>query len=150
MSDEPSQDNKAIAKIAAGAFGGSWDVAAYGDATESSTLDILSATTTPEQGLTSFCTIGLSDTPLPGGTLQLPLGVELVGTSNHGEFANVLATAGFFVVNEGWVPEPDNVFTDIVSEHFEDVTTPHLFLVPPTSGRIYRPPKSWQARRWPL
>lgn len=131
MSDSPSQDNKAIAKIAAAGFGGRWGVSAYGDAGDTSTLDVLHSRETPEQGLASFCTIGLSDTSLSEGRLQLPLGVELVGTSNHDDFAEVLATAGFFVLKDGWIPKPDTVFEEIVSEHFEGVTTPHLLLVPP-------------------
>lgn len=131
MGQKPSADNKAIAKIAFAAFGGAWKVGGYLDELDRASLDVVTAEETPNQGLKSFCTIGLSDYPIPGGGVTPPLGTELVGTSCHEEFANVLATAGFFVINDGWIAEPDRLFHHIVSEHFDDVTTPHLLLVEP-------------------
>lgn len=130
MSDVPSPDHKVIASRVAAAFGGDRSIAAYGDATGTSTLDVLSAAGRPEQGLTSFCTIGLSDTPVPGH-VDPPLGVEIIGVSNVDAFATVVATAGFLVVHGGWRAEPGTVFPGVVSEHVEDVTTPHLILVAP-------------------
>lgn len=130
MPEKPSQDNKSIAHIAGSIFGGSWDVFSYVDEENTSEVRVLSSTETPEQGLTSFCTVGLSDSMIPGKA-ESPLGAEILGVSNFDEFGSVLATAGFFVVKDRWVTEPGVVFPDIVSEHFEDVSTPHLLFVEP-------------------
>lgn len=131
MARKPTPDNRRVAEIAATAFGGEWKVGRFQDEGERATLHVLQSSETPNKGLISFCTIGLSDYPIPGTDRRPPSGIELMGTSHWPEFADVLATAGFSVINDGWVPEPDNLFADIVSEHFLDVTTPHLFLSPP-------------------
>lgn len=130
MSDAPTPDHKVIASRVAAAFGGDRSTAAYGDPTGTSTLEVLSAVGRPEQGLTSFCTIGLSDTPVPGHA-NPPLGVEIIGVSTVGGFADVVAAAGFLVVHGGGPAEAGVVLPGVVSEHLEDVTTPHLMLVAP-------------------
>ena len=55
----------------------------------------------PQQGLTSFSTVGLSDYSVPG-SLRPPLGSEIAVTSNFPQFGAVVATAGFQVAGSRW------------------------------------------------
>lgn len=126
----PTPDNKTVAKTAAAAFGGNPKVHQYGNGTDGYHLNVLTSEDCPNDGLISFCTIGLSDLAVPG-VLDPPLGVELVATSNDPKFAGVLTTAAYHMTHDRWIAEPDNLFADIVADEFGEVTTPHLFLVTP-------------------
>ena len=124
-------ENKAIAHRLFAAFGGAKPrVQQFLDQDEKSEIDILISKDRPEEGVFSFGTIGLSDYPVPG-QLSPPLGAEIVATSDEPEFANVLATAAFCVINDEWVAEPGRVFPGVVGAHFDDVTVPHLMFVDP-------------------
>lgn len=130
MTAAVSPDNKQVAQTVAAAFGGDWSVKEHATEDESLQLYVLSTPDCPEQGLTSFSTVGLSDYPVPG-SLQPPLGSEIVATSNFPQFGAVLATAGFHVAGSGWTVEPGHVFPNMIDRFFEDVTTPHLLFVNP-------------------
>jgi antitoxin YqcF len=138
VSNEISIDNREIVQITSQAFGGDWRVLGYADPREESKIDVLQASDRPSKGLTSYATIGLSDYPLPGETTP-PIGSEITACSNREGFGNVLATAAFYVINDGWIPQPGRIFTDVVAIHFGDTSTPHLFLV--------NPPWLWEGLR---
>lgn len=126
-----SEENRAIARRMAATFGGTPRVQNFLDEDEKSSIDILICADRPEEGSYSFGTIGLSDCPVPERLIDPALGAEIVGISTEEEFANVLATACFAVINEGWIAEPGRVFPGIVSMHIEDVTVPNLMFVEP-------------------
>ncbi|MFD0360157.1 suppressor of fused domain protein [Nocardia sp. GCM10030253] len=125
-----SDDNRQIAETARAVFGGTPRVVQYLDADEKSEIAVLSSVDRPEPGLISFCTITLSDHPIPG-RVQPPLGVEIVAVSTAPEFAAVLSTAAFCAINSGWLVEPGRVFPDVVGAHISDTTVPHLMFVDP-------------------
>jgi len=128
-----STDNKAIAKIAAGIFGGQPRVIEYRNAADTAKIAILQAPDRPWADVTSYSTIGLSDVPVPR-QINPPLGVELLGAapSDVPEFAEALSTAAFFWINDGWEPEPGACFRDVVRMHLPETQLPHLLLVEPT------------------
>jgi antitoxin YqcF len=126
-----SDENKQIAKLVAATFGGAPRVIQYLDEAEKSQIAVLHATDRPQLGLISFCTIGLSDYPIPGGRLQPPLGTEIAAVSDEEDFAAVLATAAFCVINSGWVAEPGRIFPQVVGSHIDGVTVPNLMFVNP-------------------
>ena len=132
MTKQISDDNKQIARIAAALFGGTPKVTQYLDRDEKSEIAILSSADRPEDGLNSFSTVGLSDYPIPG-TLRPPLGVEITAISGLPDFAAVLSTAAFCVINSGWLAEPGRVFPDVVAAHVPGTTVPHLMFVNPYS-----------------
>jgi hypothetical protein len=132
MTKQISDDNKQIARTLAALFGGTPKVTQYLDREEKAEIAILSSADRPEEGLISFGTVGLSDYPIPG-TLRPPLGVEIVAVSDLPDFAAVLSTAAFCVINSGWQAEPGRVFPDVVGAHLPDATTPHLMFVTPYS-----------------
>jgi antitoxin YqcF len=132
MTKQISDENKQIARTLAALFGGTPKVTQYLDRDEKAEIAILSSTDRPEEGLISFGTVGLSDYPIPG-TLRPPLGVEIAAISDLPEFAAVLSTAAFCVINSGWQAEPGRVFPDVVAAHLPDTTVPHLMFVTPYS-----------------
>lgn len=127
-----SEANKMIAQVAAAAFGGVARVVRYSDANDEASIGILRCVDRPWEGVTSFATVGLSDSPLPG-SVSPPLGTEMVGGCDGRVtvFADVLATAAFCVINSGWRCEPGRVFSSVVAARQPDTTVPHLLFVPP-------------------
>lgn len=131
MTREINDDDRAIARTVGDAFGGEWTVEPYLDEDGTRGLFLLSARDRPERGLTSLCTIGLSDHPVPGPT-RPPLGAELVTITNRAELAEVLITAGFTVRDQGLVIGPGAVLPGLVAFHLgEQVSVPHLLLTYP-------------------
>ncbi|MFF7939802.1 suppressor of fused domain protein [Nocardia gamkensis] len=124
------EDNKQIAQIVAAVFGGTPHVVQYLDRDEKSEIAVLSSDDRPAPGLISFCTLGLSDYPIPG-RVRPPLGVEIVAISDSSVFAAVLSTAAFCVINSGWLAEPGRVFPNVMGAHVPDTTVPHLMFVNP-------------------
>lgn len=96
MSDVIAKD-KQIAKMVAGIFNGKNSVRRYRDRNEQNHIDILSSLNSPEEGITSYSTIGLSSYPLIKDDKEYPTRVEFVGTASNdfSLFANALATAAF-------------------------------------------------------
>jgi antitoxin YqcF len=109
-------------------------VTQYLDHDEKAEIAILSSVDQPEEGLISFGTGGPSDHPIPG-TVRPPLGVEITAVSDLPEFAAVLSTAAFCVINSGWQAEPGRVFPDVVAAHLPDTAVPHLRFVTPYSWK---------------
>jgi antitoxin YqcF len=127
-----SADNKTIAKTTAGIFGGNPRVIEYLNADETSRIGVLHSADRPEKGLTSYATIGLSDLSLPRD-IDPPLGVEFLGVAESDyPYAEVLSTAAFFVMNDGWEPEPGACFRDIVRMQIPDTELPHLYFTDPS------------------
>jgi hypothetical protein len=105
----------------------------YWDEDHKSHVDVLTCLDSPVAGVTSYATIGLSTVPLQKGGEPLRLGVELVGacSTRFSQFANVLATAAFCVINTGWFVAPGVVFPDIVKMYGVSSTLCDLYFVPP-------------------
>ena|SRR5689334_11210106 len=133
--DEPiSPENKMIAKYAAQAFGGKPRVSEYKNASETLSVGILYCEDRPQDGLTSYSTIKLSDYPMKWTDGEYPTRLELAGLalSSWKIFPNVLATAAFRVMHsEGGLYHPGSVITDCVKEHDASITLPHLYLTAP-------------------
>lgn len=97
-----SASNRAIARIAA-AFGGKPAVTRYWDDNHHhNALDILACTDQPTDDVTSYATLGLSDTPLIQDGTEFPARVELLGAcASKVDFCpNALSTATFYVIND--------------------------------------------------
>ncbi len=125
-----SDDDKQIARVAVAVFGGSPKVVEYLDQNETTAIGVLSCPDRPTPGLTSYCTVGLSDHPVPRD-IQPPLGSEIVAVSNLEKFAAIVATAAFCVINGGWMVEPGRIFPGVVTAHVSDTTVPNLMFVDP-------------------
>jgi hypothetical protein len=125
----PSAENRQVARVVDEAFGGERK------ATEHSNRDghqfhLLTSPDTPQKGLISFCTIGLSDFQ-PEGKHQPPLGVELTAVSPYAEFADVVTATGLYAIQHGWLLRPGLVVLGVVAEQLRDAPLPHLLLLEP-------------------
>ncbi len=126
-----TEANRTVARALATALGARPEVRRYHDDSRESSVGLASLVDHPVPQVTTFATIGLSDHPLPG-SVKPPLGVELMGvcTSKVAKFANVIATAAFFVINNRWRCEPGSVFPNVVTRYL-DTPFKHLMFVPP-------------------
>ena len=130
---EPSKENKTIARTAAGVFKGAPRVVRYWDEPKESAVDLLISKGSPQEGVTSFATIGLSDSPLQEDGAELGVRVELVGAceAKFENFDNALSTAALCVINSGWEATPGTVFPGVLKLYDCSSTMEHLLLVPP-------------------
>ncbi len=132
MSDVIAKD-KQIAKMVAGIFNGKNSVHRYRDRDEQNHIDILSSLNSPEEGITSYSTIGLSSYPLIKDDKEYPTRVEFVGTASNdfSLFANALATAAFNISVSRFFCYPGAIFTDVLSVHKVSKTMCSFLLTPP-------------------
>jgi hypothetical protein len=149
---EISDDNKKIAGHIDSLFGGDCGVTEYSTPDEQTWINVLSSPDSPDKGLISFCTIGLSD-HLRRDLADPPLGVEIMGVNPHQEFADALAGAGFYAIKNGWDLEPGTLILGVVGEHLPGVTVPHLPLLNPflwEDGQLQSLPLSGKTVAWLL
>jgi hypothetical protein len=125
----PSAENQQVARVVDEAFGGDWEATEHSDR-DGHRFHLLTSPDTPQKGLISFSTIGLSDFQ-PVGEHRPPLGVELTAVSPHAPFANVVTATGLCAIQHGWLLHPGLVVLGIVAEHFNDAPLPHLLLIEP-------------------
>lgn len=132
MSDV-SQENRIIARTLASAFGGEVKVFRYRDEGGKSRVDIVSSKGSPVPGVTSFATVGLSDTPLYQDSVEFPVRLEMVGAcaDRYEAFPNALGTSAFNIINSGWFCCPGVIFPDVISEYKLSSTMRHFMFVPP-------------------
>jgi hypothetical protein len=132
MPRPPSEANKQIAQHVRGVFAGAqWKVINYLDKDEKSEIYILHSTDTPESGLISYCTVGLSDYADPRYEVDPPLGVEIIAVSNLPDFAKVVGTAAFCIINSGYHAEPGGAFPHVVKMYYPGTSVPHLMFLEP-------------------
>lgn len=128
---EISESRRAVAKAAAAAFGGQPHVDRFYDDDESHAIDILSCVDQPFEGLVSYSTVGLHESPnlLDGNDIR----VELAGVAPAGveAFPNLLATAAFNVMKDGWLAAPGVVYPELVTEYELSSTLDHVMFTEP-------------------
>ena len=107
----------------------------YWDDQRKSDVYLLQAENVPQLGVTSFATIGLSDHPLFFEGKEFEARVELVGACHSGcpNYANVLATAAFCIINSKWFCAPGMIFPGVLdmydlSSTMSDIYFAHPFL----------------------
>lgn len=134
-----TEENKALARIALSAFGGtwsksgSWSVIEYRDTNETLAVDILFCPDSPTTGIKSYSTIGLSDYPMYQDGKEFPVRLELVGACKSAVdwFPNLLASTAFYVMREGWLCSPDSVLQNAVDEYAPGKEMRHLYFTAP-------------------
>jgi hypothetical protein len=132
--DKPSEENRTIYRTLVSVFGGGKaKVVQYWDNDRKSDVQILTSPEAPQKGVSSYATLGLSDSPLMEGKKEYPARVEFVGAcqSSFSAFANVMATAAFCVINSRWFCAPGAIFPDVVREYDRESPMRHLMFVPP-------------------
>lgn len=106
--------------------GDSPTVRAYYDEDGSTAVAVVEAPGAPHPELTAYATASLHATSnyLDGTDIRVEL--LLVGLRNDDALGNVLATAAFLFMKQGWLVAPGVVFRSVIAEYFPETTTPHL------------------------
>ncbi len=128
--DKPvSEDNKRINKVLKDAFKGKPKYSRYADEEEKSIIDILACVDSPQEGITSYGTLGLSDYSIGKQVDNVPLGVELVGASQSefDVFPNIMSTCAFNVINSHFRCEPDTIHKNVVDMYINSPMKHILF-----------------------
>jgi hypothetical protein len=129
-----TSEHKAIANHVRNAFGGSCEVTEYSHDHLLIRVDILQCPNRPDPGVTSYSTIGLSDTPMMYEGEEYPVRLEMVGASYTREddvFARILSTAAFSVMRTHWLVAPGTVLPNVVREYLPSSQVPHLYFTAP-------------------
>jgi antitoxin YqcF len=124
--------NRVIARTVAEVVGGRPTARRYYQGDDRAVhIDIATFVDRPQPGVTTFATLGLSDTPIPG-RVQPPLGVEVLGAcySKADGFIPALAAIAFQAIAGGRRCEPGEVFPDVIPPALS-TTLRHAMVVPP-------------------
>lgn len=128
----PTDLAKEIAKHVSAAFGGAKEkVWEHRDEPETHAVDVLSCADAPKKGYTSYSTVTLHSTPVDIGGKQVLTELAGVAETEVEEFADVLGTAAFYVMKDGWTAAPGAVLKNVVKDYGLSDTLVHLLLVPP-------------------
>jgi hypothetical protein len=125
---------KEIAKHTALAFGVEKPpISRFWDDKKENGIFILEAINSPQDGVTSYATIGLSEYPLIFKGKEFGTRVELVGAcgSAFPDFANVMATLAFCVINSRWFCAPGIIFPDVVQMYKQSNTMSDIYFAHP-------------------
>jgi antitoxin YqcF len=129
-----SAENKAVAKQAWTAFGGTPNVRAFHHDTEELCVDILRCDDRPDEGVTSYSTVGLSDCLMlkEDGT-EFPARLEIAGACATASelFPNILGSAAFNIMRTRRLCGPGSVMAGCVREYYPSTTVPQLYFTAP-------------------
>lgn len=128
--DAVQQANRVLARRLADAVGGTPTARRYYlDDERTRHVDIAKFVDRPQPGVTTYATLGLSDTPVPR-QVRPPLGVEVLGAcDSKAAFHVVLAAIAARVRTRPARAEPGAVFDRVVPEQMS-ATLRHAVLVP--------------------
>lgn len=106
------------------------DVRRYGDEDDKSTVDLLSCVDSPVEGVTAYGTVRLSDHALSNAS---DLRVEIIGAFPTAlpDFANVMATCAFNVINDGAPLLPGAIHGQAMALYDLSTTLRHVMFVSP-------------------
>lgn len=122
---------KQVYRAVAEAVGGEPKVNRRYDEDESHSVDVLRCADRPVPGLAVYSTLTLHDSP--NHLDDQDIRVELIGVApgDVEDYPNLLATAAFYVIKDGWLAAPGVVFPDLLSTYALSSTLPHLLWVEP-------------------
>lgn len=103
----------------------------YLDEGEGASIDIVTCVDRPEEGLATASTIGLHLFPNALDGESVPVELLAVTHADVDWLPNLVSTAAFYVMKQGWLAAPGVVFPDVVREYDPDTTVPHLMWFPP-------------------
>ena len=126
-------DLKTVARRELDAFGGEPRVVRYERDAGGHWVDLLSCADRPDEGITSWATIGMSqfDTFLVTDR-DVPLRVELVAACSSAvtEFGAMLSTCAFNVATGEYSISPGTIYPRVVEMYRPEVRMKHLMFVP--------------------
>jgi hypothetical protein len=129
-----SNEQKEVAKYTASAFMvDKPPISRFWDDDHTNNVYVLEAADSPQRGVTSYATVGLSDHPLIFKDKEFGTRVEIIGAcgSKFSDFANVLATLAFCVMNSKWFCAPGIIFPDIMKMYDLSLTMSDIYFCHP-------------------
>lgn len=122
---------KQVYRAALEAFGGEPKVDRRYDEDESHSVDVLRCADRPVDGLAVYSTLTLH--AAPNHLEDKDIRVELMGVApgDVEEYPNLLATAAFYVIKDGWLAAPGVVFPSLLETYDLSSTLQHLLWVEP-------------------
>lgn len=128
-----SEADKAIYRTLAAAFGHERPAAfEYWDDDHRANVHVVTAEDSPDEGATSYGTLGLSNHPLILDDEEIGVRMEILGAcaSDVEFFGNVVATAAFNMINSGMAIVPGAIQPNVVTMYDADVSMKHLLFLP--------------------
>ncbi|MCF3500436.1 suppressor of fused domain protein [Stenotrophomonas maltophilia] len=131
-----TEQHRAVAMHAIKVMGaeGRPKVQAFHDDHRLRTVDILTTFSSPEAGLKSISSIGLSDSVLrhaEGHELETRVELCACAEQNALHWDNVVASTAFAIMRDRTAVQPGSVIPDILQDYFPSTRMPHVYLVPP-------------------
>ncbi|QBH01546.1 suppressor of fused domain protein [Xanthomonas oryzae] len=130
----PSNRQKEVAQLTAAAFQiDRPSITRFYDEQRVSDIGILVAPNSPEDGITSYATIGLSDHPLMRGGKEFSSRVEMLGLCDSAVqgFDNIISTLAFCVIKSKWFCAPGIIFPDVISMYKISETMSSVYFASP-------------------
>lgn len=131
---QPSESNKLIAHKLKDAFGGTPQVIGHKHDYSDREIHLLLATDSPDPGLTTIGTVGLSDSPMLKDHQEFATRLELVGFCTNEDakiLSNILAAVSFYQMQTNQLIYPGFVLPNFTKEFVADTTVPHLYFSAP-------------------
>lgn len=128
-----TNENKIIAQTALNVFGGKPKVFKYWDHEHRNSVDILSCTDRPCEGVTSYSTIGLSEHSIGYKAAGLPLCIEIVGAcaSDIENYPNVLADCALRIITFNIKCHPGSIIKNAIDLSNIKSEMKHILLTTP-------------------
>lgn len=125
---------KEIADTLSNIVGGNKKIYRFYDEAEASSIDIYFGIDSPQEGVTTYGTIGLSDYSL-GLKLEgnRELRVEFISAceSARPEFGNILSSCAFNIINTNFSCYPGVIYPSVISEYYNQSDMKHILLTTP-------------------
>lgn len=115
-----SKDNQQVAKHIFENVGGKPKVIKYKDSNETSSIDIFMSEDKPQEGVTTYATIGLSESSIGlvlGNDKELRAEFIVTCGSNFDKFPNIISSCAFNIINDNFLCRPGTVYPNIVTEY---------------------------------
>ncbi|KAK2774711.1 hypothetical protein FQN53_003518 [Emmonsiellopsis sp. PD_33] len=128
-----SEANCIIAEKVVDTFNGPPKVSSYHDADRRHTIHVATKANCPSPGVTSYSTMGLSDTPLIQNGEEFDTRLEILAAcaSTTKFFDRAVSTAAFYIIREKAFCAPGHVFMDILNQYEPDILFPHFYFTTP-------------------
>jgi len=128
-----SESNKAVARKVAEAFGRFPKITNFLDVDERNSVEIAAVVDSPQNGISAYSTVNLSDWPLYVGGRMHETRIEMMGAApNEFElFQNAISTAAFCVIKQKWECYPGAIFPDVLAMYHLSTTMKHAMFTEP-------------------
>ena len=128
---EPVPSGPIVAKHLRPFLGGTPKVHKYYDRDEANSTAIFTAIDSPNPSWMTCSTVELHQTVNMLDDVDVRVELMAVSASADALLPNLVATAAFNVIKDGWLAAPGVPFPNLVREYYPTSTTPHLMWVEP-------------------